>query len=65
MECCILDHPWWLALLILVVIWDVVWRIIGMWHAARRSEKGWFIALSIFSTIGILPIIYLRNRSIL
>jgi len=31
----------------------------ALWHAARRSEKWWFIALLIVNTMGILELVYL------
>ena len=31
----------------------------ALWHAARRDDKGWFIALLIVNTLGILELIYL------
>lgn len=65
MKSFITENPVWFILILVLVAWDVVWRVIGIVHAVRLSETGWIIALSIFSTIGILPIIYLRNRSIL
>jgi peptidoglycan biosynthesis protein MviN/MurJ (putative lipid II flippase) len=30
-----------------------------LWHAARRDEKWWFIALLIVNTAGILELIYI------
>lgn len=42
-----------------LVVWETVWKGIGMWRAARRNELGWFIGILIFNTIGILPLIYL------
>jgi uncharacterized membrane protein YiaA len=42
-----------------IVFWDLIWRGIGLWHAARHGQKGWFIALLLLNTVGILPIIYL------
>lgn len=48
-----------ILLIIVIGVWDIVWRFMAMWKAARRSQKGWFICLGIFSTAGILPIIYL------
>jgi hypothetical protein len=45
--------------LILLAIWDLIWRGIALWHTAKNKQKGWFICLLIFNTIGILPIIYL------
>ena len=57
------QFPAWLAVLIpiviLLVIWENVWRIIGMWKSARNKQLAWFICIVIINTIGILPIIYL------
>ena len=48
--------PW---LLTVIVIWSIAWKAIATWHAARNSQLGWFIALFIINTVGILEIIYL------
>lgn len=45
--------------LILVAIWDGVWKLIAMWKSARHNQLAWFICLAIFNTIGILPILYI------
>ena len=46
-------------LVVIAVIWDAVWRVIAMWKSAQKGQKAWYISFVIFSTIGILPIIYL------
>jgi len=46
-------------LLIILTIWDMIWRGWALWRSARREEKWWFVALLIINSIGILPIIYL------
>lgn len=51
--------PFLWPLLILVALWDMVWKGIGLWKSARNSQLGWFVAILIFNTAGILPIIYL------
>ena len=55
--------PVWLSvlipILILLTIWDGVWKAIGMWKSARNNQLPWFICVVIFNTIGILPIVYL------
>lgn len=43
----------------LLILWSVVWKGLALWHAARRGESWWFIALLIINTAGILEIIYL------
>ena len=57
------QFPVWLGLLvpllIVVAIWDGVWKVIGMWKSARNHQLAWFICLAIFNTLGILPIVYL------
>lgn len=50
---------WLLPLLIVVAIWDVIWKLIAMWRSARNNHLAWFICIFIFNTIGILPIIYI------
>ena len=47
-----------IILLVIIVIFDVVLKGIGMWKAARRSQTVWFVCLLIFNTAGILPVIY-------
>ena len=45
--------------IILLAIWDGVWKVIAMWRSARHNQLAWFICLAIFNTAGILPIIYI------
>jgi|TARA_Y100000310_G_C20206612_1_gene589367 hypothetical protein len=42
-----------------ILIWEAVWKGIGMWKAARNSQLGWFIAILIVNSAGILPIVYI------
>lgn len=32
---------------------------IALWHAGRRGEKWWFIAILVINTLGILELVYL------
>ncbi len=50
---------WILLGLILLIVWESVWKAIALWFSAKNQQKGWFIVLLIFNTIGLLPIIYL------
>lgn len=47
------------ALLMVLAIWEMIWKGLGMWRAAQRRQTGWFIAILILNTSGILPILYL------
>ncbi len=47
------------ALLVPLVLWSVIWKGIALWQAARRDQLGWYIALLIINSVGVLPIIYI------
>ncbi|MDP2947585.1 MAG: DUF5652 family protein [Nanoarchaeota archaeon] len=48
-----------ILLLVIVGLWDSAWKIVGAWRAGRNNQLGWFVAILIFNTVGILPLIYL------
>ena len=56
----IYQNPWMLSL---IVIWSLAWKAIATWHAARNNQLGWFIALFVINTAGMLEIIYLGFSS--
>ncbi|MFA5000504.1 MAG: DUF5652 family protein [Patescibacteria group bacterium] len=49
-------RPWLLAL---IAAWSLAWKGVALWKAARRKEKGWFIALLVVNTMALLEIIYI------
>ena len=46
-------------LIVVVALWIVIIKGYALWHAARNSQKGWFIALLVINTLGILEVVYL------
>lgn len=46
-------------IIIILAIWDGVWKLIALWKSARHDQLAWFICLAIFNTAGILPIVYI------
>ncbi len=50
-------------LIFIDVIWESVWKGIALWRTGRNSHKGWFIAILILNTLGILPIVYILGFS--
>lgn len=44
---------------LLLIFLDITLKAVALWKSARADQMGWFVALIIFNTIGILPIIYL------
>lgn len=63
----LLSDPKVQAIIILLIVWDLIWRGAAMWKASKSDNMGWFIALLILNTLGILPIIYIyyfsQNKS--
>ncbi|HOW37067.1 MAG TPA: DUF5652 family protein [Candidatus Pacearchaeota archaeon] len=55
----LLANPLWAVGIWAVVAWEAVWKGIALWKAGRNNQLGWFIALLILNTVGILPILYL------
>ena len=45
--------------IIVATIWELVWKGIALWKAARNEHKIWYIAILIVNSLGILPIIYI------
>jgi hypothetical protein len=53
---------WFFLIIIIITIWDIVWKLISLWKSARNNQLAWFICLAVFNTMGILPIIYLLTH---
>ncbi len=67
METCIqslVTSVWFHVLVLVLVAWEMTWKLLAMWKAAQKREVVWFILLAIVNTVALLPIIYLIiNRS--
>jgi len=50
---------WFMLLISILVLWDLVWKGIALWKAGRNNQLGWFIAVLIINSLGILPIVYI------
>jgi hypothetical protein len=55
-------ETWQVALIGVAVIWEFLWKGFALWRASRNNQQGWFIALFILNTVGVLPIIYLLTN---
>jgi hypothetical protein len=47
------------AIIVLIAVWELAWKAFGLWRAAQLRQSGWFVAILLLNTIGILPILYL------
>ena len=45
--------------LVLIAIWSLAWKGVALWKAAHHEQKGWFVALLIINTAGLLEIAYI------
>ncbi len=52
----------WTVILTVVVLWELVWKGLALWRAARNNQPGWYVVLLIVNSVGILPIIYLLTH---
>ena len=50
---------WFMPLISVLALWDLVWKGIALWKAGRNNQLIWFIALLLVNSVGILPIIYI------
>jgi hypothetical protein len=51
--------PVLMAVFIVLMLWEMVWKGIALWKCGRNNQLGWYIAILILNTVGILPIVYL------
>jgi len=42
-----------------IAFWELVWKGISLWFAAKRDQKAIFILLLVLNTAGLFPIGYL------
>ena len=54
-----LQAPVFMSLFLVIILWDLMWKGIGLWKAARNEDKYWFIAILIINSLGIVPILHI------
>ncbi len=47
------------SLFVVVALWSVIWKGFALYRAGSLRDRGWFIALFVINTVGILDILYL------
>lgn len=52
-------YYWLIPSVIILIIWETVWKLIAMWKAGRNNHLAWFICIALINTVGILPIVYI------
>tara|TARA_Y100001949_G_scaffold128703_1_gene110197 strand:+ start:688 stop:918 length:231 start_codon:yes stop_codon:yes gene_type:complete len=52
------------TLIIILSIYQGLWSMLGVWFAARKNHRIWFVVIAISNTLGIIEAIYLfRNTN--
>ena len=54
---------WIIALVIVLGIWEAVWKAIALWRAGNDRNLLWFVLMFVLNTVGILEIIYIFGIS--
>lgn len=49
----------WLTALIVLALWELIWKGFALWRSARHDQAAWFLAILLINTVGILPMVYL------
>jgi hypothetical protein len=50
---------WVIPVIVILAIWEGIWKGIALWRAGRNNHLAWFIVLLILNTAGILEILYI------
>jgi hypothetical protein len=53
----------WIITIVILSVWELVWKAFGLWHSAKNDDKLWFVLIMILNTAGILPIVYLLTKT--
>jgi len=48
-----------IGILVIILIWSMIWKLLGLWKSARKGSIFWFIVLALTNNVGILPILYI------
>lgn len=48
-----------LPVILLLSLWELVWKGLALWKAAKNDQKYWYITILILNTAGLLPILYI------
>ena len=52
----------WTVILVIVAIWELIWKGLALWRASRLNQPMWFTFLLVINSAGILPIAYLLTH---
>jgi len=50
-------------LIVIIAVWNFVIKALALYRAGSLQQKGWFVALLLINTVGILELVYLLSIS--
>ncbi len=53
----LLEQYWYL--LLAAIIWQLPWKGVALWKAAKNKQLVWFVVLFLVNTLALLEILYL------
>ena len=51
------------ALIIGLSIYQAIWSMLGVWFAARKNHRVWFVVIALSNTLGLIEAIYLYRNT--
>jgi len=51
------------ALIIGLSIYQGIWSMLGVWFAARKNHRVWFVVIALSNTLGLIEAIYLYRNT--
>ena len=52
----------WTIVLVAALVWELFWKGLALWRAAKLDQRDWFILLLVIGSVGLLPIVYLLSH---
>lgn len=53
------EHPEAVAPVVAIGVWGLIWKAFALYRAGANRSPGWFVALLLLNTVGILEMLYL------
>lgn len=53
------EHPEAVAPAVALGAWSLIWKAFALYRAGSNRSPGWFVALLLVNTVGILEMLYL------
>jgi methionyl-tRNA synthetase len=53
------EHPEAVAPVVAIGVWGLIWKAFALYRAGANRSPGWFVALLLLNTVGILEMLYI------